>query len=198
MGRGEETRQLILAQAVKDASSLGIAGLTIGALAKKLGMSKSGLYAHFGSKEALQVAVIERAVEAFTDAVLRPAMRAQRGEPRVRALLEGWSRWHDEGSQRAGCLLIAATSELDDRPGPARERLLSQQRDLMDFIGSVVGVAQREGHFRKDLLPEQFAFEAYGLLLMHHLSRKLLQRADTEERIRLGIERLIKDAQTPT
>src|SRR3954470_4749744 len=121
MRKGEATRQAILDHAAAQASRIGLRGLSIGQLAEELALSKSGLFAHFQSKEALQVQVLEHAAANFVDRVVRPALAAPRGIPRLRALFEGWLAWGD--SQASGCIFVAAAAELDDQPGPARDRL---------------------------------------------------------------------------
>src|SRR5207247_6324762 len=120
MGKGELTRQAILERGLSLASRVGIEGLTIGALAETLALSKSGLYAHFKSKEALQLQVLDLAIERFTEVAVRPALAAPRGEPRGRALFDRWFRWVRD-SRLAGCPFVALATELDDRPGPVRE-----------------------------------------------------------------------------
>ena len=127
MGKGDQTRDAILERAVRLASQVGLEGLTIGRLAGALDLSKSGLFAHFASKETLQVQTLERAAERFVEVVLRPALAEPRGEPRLRALFERWLRWPQEVSQPGGCIFVQAAVELDDRPGPARDRLVALQ-----------------------------------------------------------------------
>src|SRR5262249_47874921 len=154
------------------ATKVGLEGLTIGRLAEDLGLSKSGLFAHFQSKEALQLAVVEYAAERFIDAAVKPSFTAPRGEPRIRALFEDWLSWPKRSGLTGGCFFVAASVELDDRPGPVRERLVHLQRDWLDTIGQAVRIAIAEGHFRKDVDPAQFAYEMYGLMLItHHCMR---------------------------
>ena len=124
MGKGEITRHAILERATALASRSGLEGISIGHLAEDLGLSKSGLFAHFGSKEALQVEILRFAAERFVENVVRPALAQPRGEPRVRAIFERWIAWDRSHSVPGGCLFVAAASELDDRPGPARDELV--------------------------------------------------------------------------
>ncbi|HXI20661.1 MAG TPA: hypothetical protein VNH46_06230, partial [Gemmatimonadales bacterium] len=121
MSKGLETRDTILHHATQLASKVGLCGLTIGTLAEDLALSKSGLFAHIGSKEQLQILVLERAAHDFIEAVVRPALREPRGEPRIRALFERWLAWDRDGLLPGGCVFVAAASELDDRPGPVRD-----------------------------------------------------------------------------
>lgn len=192
----EGTRQNILTHAVDLAARVGLGGLTIGGLAEATGLSKSGLFAHFGSKDALQVQVLESASDQFVESVVRPALRAPRGEPRVVELFERWLAWGLE--QSAGCVFTAATFELDDQPGPARDALVRLQRDWLDTLAQAARIAVREGHFRADLDPDQFAFELHGLMLVTHESGRLFREPTSTERARRGFDRLLRDARRPT
>jgi AcrR family transcriptional regulator len=192
--KGEETRRDILDHALCLASELGVEGLSIGALAARVGMSKSGLFAHFSSKDNLQVAVIEDASRRFVETVVLPALKKPRGEPRLRALFEGWLRWSQQDFMPGGCVFMAAAAELDDRPGPARERLVANQRDWLDTLAGAARIAVQEGHFRRDLDPEQFAFEALGMFASCAFYTRLLRAEDASARVRSGFDRLIGDA----
>ncbi len=185
MRKGELTRQAILGRAVSLASEVGLDGLTIGRLADDLALSKSGLFAHFQSKEALQVQVLDAAAERFLEVVVRPALKAPRGEPRLRALFEYWLAWPQAVPQPGGCLFVAAAVELDDRPGPARDALVRMQRDWLDTLATAVRAAVTEGHFGPATDPEQFAFELYGIMLGCHHAARLLRdpRALTHARV---------------
>jgi AcrR family transcriptional regulator len=197
MGKGEQTREAILERALNLASEVGLGGLSIGRLAEAADLSKSGLFAHFGSKEALQVQTLEHAAALFEQSVVRPALRAPRGEPRLRALFDNWLRWPRLVPQPGGCIFVAASVELDDRPGPARDRLVRLQRDWLDVIAGAVRIAVREGHFHRKVDPDQFAFELYGIMLVcHHVSR-LLRDGGAEERARRGFEALLARSRAP-
>ena len=176
------------------ASEVGLEGLTIGRLAEALDLSKSGLFAHFRSKEALQIQTLERAAARFEEAVIRPALRAARGEPRLRALFEGWLRWPKIVPQPGGCIFVAASVELDDRPGPARDKLVRLQRDWLDVIAGAVRIAIQEGHFDPKADSAQFAFELYGIMLVCHHTARLLRDPRAEERARHGFEALLARA----
>jgi AcrR family transcriptional regulator len=188
--KGEATRRAILDHAVGLASTVGLDGLTVGQLADELRMSKSGLFAHFRSKEALQVAVLEAAVGQFVDAVLRPALSAPRGEARLRALLDGWLRWALT-RKRGGCLFTAASMEFDDRPGPVRDRIASIQKDWIEFLTTCVRTGQDAGAFQPAVDPEQIAWELYGLMLATHQATRLLDDPRAEARVRASFDRLI-------
>ena len=170
MGKGEDTRTAILDQAVRLASRVGLSGLTIGTLADALELSKSGLFAHFQSKETLQVQVLGRASHIFVQVVVRPALAAPRGEPRVRAIFDRWLGWTERASLPGGCLFVAAATELD---------------------ANVVRTGIEEEHFRADLDAEQFAHELYGVMLGYHHSDRLLRDPRSAERARSAFESLV-------
>src|SRR4051812_15340536 len=154
------------------ANVVGVSGLSIGRLAEATGLSKSGLFAHFGSKEALDVAVVEEASRQFVQDVMVPALREPRGEPRVRALFERWLSW---GQRPGGCFFVGASAELDDRPGAPRDALAQASKDWIDELAKAARIGVREGHFRSDLDPEQFAFEEYGVMLGVHTFLRFLR-----------------------
>jgi AcrR family transcriptional regulator len=181
----------VLDQAVDVARRLGLSGLTIGSLASQAELSKSGVFGHFRSKEALQLQVLEHARAQFEDAVARPALRAPRGEPRVRALYERWVAWD---SKPGGCPFIAAATEFDDRPGAVRDRLVRDQRDMFDMIATIFRTGVAEGHFGADADPEQFAQDFYGVVLARHHTLRLLGDQRAEERARRALENLITAA----
>lgn len=194
MAKGEKTRVAILDKAVRLASELGLEGLSIGRLAGELSLSKSGLFAHFDSKEALQIDTLEHAREQFTATILRPALTAPEGEPRLRVLFERWLEWPRLVPQPGGCIFIAAGVELDDRPGEARAKLVSIAKDTVAMLTRLARRAQDVGHFRRDLDPEQFAFELEAIMLAFHRYNRLLRDAKALTRARASFERLIVDA----
>ena len=191
MRKGEATRDAILEHAVGLARRVGLEGLTIGRLADDLDLSKSGLFAHFGSKEALQVQVIEEAARQFVEEVMVKALTKPRGEPRVRAFFDAWLRW---GDRPGGCFFVAATTELDDRPGPARDTLVKTMRDWLDALATAARIAVEEGHFRKDLDAQQFAHELYSLMLGHHFFIRFLRDPKALQRTRRGFDALVAGA----
>lgn len=191
MTKGEETRQAILARAFELANVVGVSGLSIGRLAEATSLSKSGLFAHFGSKEALEVAVVEEASRVFVHEVMLPALREPRGEPRVRALFERWLTW---GQRPGGCFFVGASAELDDRPGPPRDALVQACKDWIDELTKAASIAIREGHFSKDLVAEQFAFEMYAIMLGAHTFLRFLRDPVALDRAREAFERLVTAA----
>ncbi|HEY9349229.1 MAG TPA: TetR/AcrR family transcriptional regulator [Acidothermales bacterium] len=183
----------MLDQAARTASEVGLRGVTIGTLADLTHMSKSGLFAHFGSKESLQLATVRHTRERFVDVVIRPALAVSRGEPRVRALFERWLEW-DTSELPGGCLFIAAASEFDDEPGPVHDELVRNQLDLGDTIARVFRSGIDEGHFRADADPEQFAFDLQGILLGYHQFSRLLADPLAEQRARGALDALLATA----
>lgn len=194
MAKGEETRHAILARAFELAKTVGLSGLSIGRLAEDTGLSKSGLFAHFGSKEALEVAVIGEAARHFVELVVAPALRHPRGEPRVRVLFERWIDW---GQRPGGCFFVGALAELDDRAGPPRDALMQSCKDWIDTLATAARIAVAEGHFRADLDPEQFAFEVYSIMLGFHAYQKALRESVSLDRARRSFERLLVSARAP-
>lgn len=196
MRKGEATRQTILDEARRLASRVGLGGLTIGSLAKSTQLSKSGLFAHFRSKESLQEQVLAHTTAQFVDLVVRPALAAPRGEPRMRELFERWLAWCR--SEPGGCLFFAAALELDDQPGPVRDRLVQDQRDFTDMIAQVFRTGIAEGHFRADAGPEQFAQDLDGVLLGYTLASRLLNDPLAEDRARRACDALLDAARATT
>lgn len=194
MGKGEETRHQIVSSALALASEVGLSGLSIGGLAERVGMSKSGLFAHFTSKENLQIAVLDAAVDRFIAMVVAPALRMPRGEPRVVRMFDGWLTFLQDAELPGGCVILGAATELDDQPGPARDRLVSSQRDWIETLEHAIRIAVREGHFRADLDHQQFAFEMYGVIQASHFRGRLMDAKDAHTRARTAFERLLRDA----
>lgn len=191
--KGEQTRGLILEHALHLSSEVGLEGLSIGALAKRLQMSKSGLYAHFASKEALQCELLDAAAARFIDVVLTPAIKRPRGEPRLRELFERWLRWERDGLS-GGCVFMVAAVEFDDRPGRVRERLVAHVRDMLGAVRRAARIAVEESHFAETTDCEQFAFEFWGVLLAYQHYRRLLGEALAGERARRAFEGLMDKA----
>lgn len=187
------TRIVILDTALKIASRNGIEGLTIGELAKAVGMSKSGLFAHFGGKDQLQLAVLQMAVDQFVDVVLRPAFKAPRGEPRIKALFKNWlDHLNDETMLPGGSVLIAASIELDDRPGPLRDFVQNSQKELISNVEKAARMAIEEGHFRRDLDIEQFAWSMYSFVLGYHHFKRMLEDPKAELHLKRSFKGLLE------
>jgi len=194
MAKGTETRDRILQHAMAIASEVGFEGLSIGGLAKSTEMSKSGLFAHFDSKEDLQIQVLAAARRSFVDNVVAPSFREARGEPRIRALFERWLTWEEGRVTPGGCPFVTASHEYDDRPGPVRDAVVAAQREWVEAIATATQIAMDEGHFRGDLDTEDFAFELYGIFLSFHLYFRLLNDPESRQRARTAFERLIESS----
>lgn len=189
--KGEQTRAAILDTALAVASKLGLEGLTIGSLADATGMSKSGLFAHFGSREELQLAVLEHAAQRYGESVLRPALKIERGLPRLRALFERWLDWTVASGLPGGCIMIAAAAEYDDRPGPIRDAVIANQGRGNAVCERAVRLAVEEGHLRTETDPEQIAFEMLGIVLAHHNHRRLLGDKEARKRALVAFDQLV-------
>jgi AcrR family transcriptional regulator len=189
--KGETTRSAILDHAVKLASQVGLSGITIGRLAQDLRLSKSGVFAHFQSKEALQVQVLETAAQRFVSEVVRPALAEPRGEPRLRSLFERWLNWAKSQQTPGGCLFVAASVELDDRPGPVRDRLVELQREWLALLGNVMRAGIAEKEFRPDTDLEQFAHDLYAVMLGYHHASRLLNDPRAEARAHAAFDSLL-------
>ena len=191
MAKGNATRNRIVEKALRAASVDGLEGMTLGKVAADLGMSKSGLFAHFDSKEALQVDVLSAAAEKFTEVVVLPALSAPRGEPRLRALFDHWLEWEQHESLPGGCVFMHAAAELDDRPGPAREALVYQQRRWLETLAKAVRMTIDAGHFRADVNPALFAFQLYGIVLSYYHSARLFRDPDAKSNAIAAFESLV-------
>jgi AcrR family transcriptional regulator len=195
VSKGEATRPAILSRAFELATVVGVSGLSIGRLAEATGLSKSGLFAHFGSKEALEVAVVEEASRQFVEEVMIPALRRPRGEPRIEALFDRWLAW---GTRPGGCFFVGASAELDDRPGPPRDRLVQAIKDWIDELGTAARIAVAERHFRPDLDPEQFAFELYSIMLGAHTFSRFLHCNTALGRAHTAFTDLLTSSRSPS
>ncbi|HEX3071171.1 MAG TPA: TetR/AcrR family transcriptional regulator [Thermoanaerobaculia bacterium] len=194
MSKGRQTREAVLDAAVAAASTSGLAAVSIGELARKVGMSKSGVFAHFESKENLQIEVLRSAVSHFIAEVVGPALKKPRGEARVRALFENWFDWSGNASLPGGCIFIAAASELDDKPGPVRDYLVSTQKEWLATLSQAVRIAVDEGQFRSDVDAQQLAHDFYSILLAYHHFSRLLQMPAARVRAFRSFEQLIESA----
>src|SRR3989454_6854874 len=196
--KGEQTREAILTHALGLATRVGFEGLTIGRLAEDLEMSKSGLFAHFRSKEALQLEILRTAGARMVETVVKPALTVRRGEPRLRALFERWLAWEQSPSLPGGCPFMAASFELDDRPGPVRDFVVQNLRDWIDTIAGAARIAVQEGHFRADLDCEQFAQDCQGIGLGFVHASRLMRDPKARARADAAFEALVRAARTPS
>lgn len=166
-GKRASTRDLILDHAYALARHDGLEGLSIGALATDVGMSKSGVFAHFGSREDLQLAVLDTGTRRFMARVLLPALKQPRGLPRLRAIVANWFEWGRE--HQSGCVLLSAASEYDGRDGALHDCVVQQQAGWRGELQKAVDHAVQQGHLVADTDADQLAFEIYALMLgLHH------------------------------
>ena len=190
MSKGQQTKTAILDEAVGIASQIGFNALSIGQLADSTGMSKSGLFAHFKSKETLQLETLQRAQDRFNDLVIRPALSAPRGIKRVQTLFDRWLDWETD-ALTGGCIFVAATIEFDDQPGPMRDAVVRCQQDWLEFVATVAGTAVSEGDFRADLDIEQFAFQLQVLMLGYHHAGRLMRDPQARNHTRRALDQLL-------
>jgi len=192
MTKGEDTRLAILDRAASLASRIGLEALSIGRLADEMSMSRSGLFAHFGAKEALQLAVLTHAGQSFVELVVLPAFQAPRGEPRLTATFENWLQLVAATQYEGGSLFVQASTEFDDRPGPVQDLVRAQQKRWIASVARSARLARDEGHFCADLDPEQFAFEFHSLLIGYHYLFRLIRDPQAEQRVREAFRRLLE------
>jgi len=193
LAKGEATRRAILARAVGIVSRVGYEGLSIGALAEETRLSKSGLFAHFKSKEALQLGVMQEVINRYIERVIQPALAARRGEARLRVLFERKLQWICGLSETRGCLLQKAALEYDNRPHhPVRERLIQALRDWQEVLVRSAAAAVEEGELRADLDGAQFAYDFDGILMMYQQAHGLMRDRNAEERARRAFESLLE------
>jgi AcrR family transcriptional regulator len=189
--KGQQTRAVILEAALGLASHMGLEGLSIGALAEVTQMSKSGVFAHFGSREELQIAVIREYHTRFEEEVFFPAVREGRGLPRLRALFERWVR-RVSVEVDSGCIYISGAVEFDDRPGPVRDALASMVRAWQSALERAIRLSIEAGHLRADTDSLQMLFEVHGLILALHHDARFLRLPGATDRARVGFDRIVQ------
>lgn len=182
--RGLRTREAILARAVDIASAHGLEGLTVGSLAEQLRMSKSGLFAHFGSKEELQLATVEKARLTFIEEVTKPAITARKGMPRLWRLIDLWLALVERHVFRGGCFFTAASFEFDSRRGVVRDRIAAVMHEWIGVITRAVYEAQKAGHVDPKVDPTRLAFEVHALAMGAHWAFQLLDDRQAYSRAR--------------
>lgn len=187
-GRGAETRAAILERAVDLASVEGLEGLTIGRLASELEMSKSGLFAHFGSKQELQLATVEAAAIRFRRAVIEPALDAPDGAPRLRAMADAYLAHVDAGAYSGGCFWASTSAEYDDRPGPVRDAIATAVDAWLKELERQAGIAGLAN-------PDRVAFELYAVVMGANSRFRLSDNRRVFEYAREATERLLAGAQ---
>lgn len=190
LSKGEETRATILREAVRQASSEGYAALTIGTLAERTGLSKSGLFAHFGSKEELQIATLDEAVRIYNEVAFLPALQAPRGLKRLIALFDNWLNWTARGELKA-CPMMIASSEFHDSAGAMRDAVVEHMQRLHDATVRSVEMTIDTGEFAADTDAEQFAFELFGIIATCYRARTLFNSKDANRRAKTAFDRLV-------
>jgi AcrR family transcriptional regulator len=188
-------RAKLLASGLHMISQEGLGGVTLGRLAQQVGISKSGVFAHFHSKDQVQIALLDHSAELAARRVVEPALREPDGLPRLRALVANWFGWAERASLPGGCPVAAAMFELDDVDGPVRDKVAQMSEE---WSALVVGAVQRAvdlGHLRADLDVEQFVWELFGMYLGHHASSRFVRYAGADERAKTALDGLFARAQ---
>jgi len=195
--RGLRTRTAILRRAVDIASVEGLEGLTVGRLAEDLGMSKSGLFAHFGSKEDLQLATVEMARQIFIEQITRPALSAPKGMPRLWSIIDRWLAYIERGIFKGGCFFTAASFEFDSREGPVRDRIAEIMREWIGVLTRALEEAQKAGHIAVDIDMKRLTFEIQSIAIGGHWASQLLDDHDSYSRSRATILDKLRGIATP-
>jgi AcrR family transcriptional regulator len=189
--KGQQTKAAIVDAALGLATQIGLEGLSIGALAEVTQMSKSGVFAHFGSREELQISVIREYHSRFEDEVFYPAMREPRGLPRLRALFAYWMK-RTSVEIDSGCIYISGAVEFDDRAGPVRDALASSVMTWHAAMKRAIQVAKEEGHLRADVDEDQMLFEIHGLILALHYEARFLKNPGSIARANAGFDNILR------
>ena len=189
---GQRTRERILASGLDMLSKDGLAGVSLGALAEQVGMSKSGLFAHFRTKDAVQIALLDAAVELGSRQIGPAAEAAEPGLPRLATVFRAWCGWAARAGLPGGCPLAAAAFETDDGGGAIRERLAAIEKAWREQLSGYVREAVAAGHLRADLDVEQFVWELNGIYLAHHVSERFHRSADAGRRANVAFEALVE------
>ena len=190
MQKGQQTRATILEAALTLASHMGLEGLSIGALAEVTQMSKSGVFAHFGSREELQISVVREYHQRFEQEVFFPALDAPRGLPRLRAMYDNWMK-RTSTEIDSGCIYISGAVEFDDRAGPVRDALAESVNIWLAAMTRAIVASMNEGHLRADADEKQIAFEIHALILALHYEARFLRAPGSMDRARLGFENIL-------
>jgi len=190
MLKGQQTKQAIVQAAVSMGTQVGLEGLSIGHLAERMHMSKSGVFAHFGSREELQISVIREYFASFEQEVFYPAMQAPKGLPRVRALFDNWMK-RVAVELQSGCIFISGAVEFDDRPGPVRDALVHSVQTWLQALYRAVVQAKQCGHLTPDADEQQVAFEIHALILALHYEARFLKNPGSLARANRGFDDIL-------
>ena len=188
--KGQHTKQVILEAALGLSTQVGLEGLSIGVLAEIAHMSKSGVFAHFGSREDLQISVINEYFHRFEQEIFYPSLKVPRGLPRVKALFHNWMKRVAVEIQ-SGCIFISGAVEFDDRPGPVRDALASSVQTWLNALNRAVVLAKQCGHLLPDADEQQMAFEIHGLILALHYEARFLQNPGSIARANQGFDNIL-------
>jgi AcrR family transcriptional regulator len=194
MKNAVSTRERILKQGLALMSQAGLSGVTLGVLADQVGMSKSGLFAHFRSKEEVQIGLLGYMDQVGRALFIQPAMNAPEGLPRLKALVQGWFGWAQRAGLPGGCPVAAGLFEFDDIESPVRDKILAMEGQWRVFLTKLVQRAIALGHLRSDLDVEQFIWELSGIYLSHHAAHRFLRSRDADKRAHLAFAALIERA----
>jgi AcrR family transcriptional regulator len=188
--KAEQTKATIIDAALRLASQIGLEGLSIGALAEVTQMSKSGVFAHFGSREELQISVVREYFARFERDVFMPTLSVNRGIPRLKALFANWMVQVGHEIQ-SGCIFISGAVEFDDRSGPVRDALEQSMMTWLTAVNRSVALAIEMGHLSSAADPKQVVFEIHGLILALHYEAKFIKSPRSMERARVGFDNLM-------
>jgi AcrR family transcriptional regulator len=194
MGNAVSTRERILDQGLALMSQSGLEGVTLGVLADQVGMSKSGLFAHFRSKEEVQIRLLEHTAEVGVAHIIAPSMKEPEGLPRLKALVRNWLGWAARAGLPGGCPVAAGMFEFDDVEGPIRNKILEMEAEWRGLLTKTVTESIALGHLRSDLDVAQFVWELCGIYLSHHAAQRFLKSPDADRRARTAFEALLKRA----
>ena len=188
------THERILEQGLALMSQSGLTGVTFGLLAAQVGMSKSGLFAHFRSKEDVQIGLLRHTAQFVEAQVVQPAMRADEGLPRLQALVRNWFGWAQRAGLPGGCPVAAGLFEFDDVEGAVRNEILAMESQWRGLLKQLVHQAVDQGHLRSDLDVDQFVWELCGIYLSHHAAHRFLRAADADSRAQTAFQALLERA----
>ena len=190
MQKGQQTKLAIVEAALGLSTQIGLEGLSIGVLAEVTQMSKSGVFAHFGSREELQISVIREYFSRFEQEVFYPALHEPRGLPRVKALFANWMK-RVAIEIHSGCIFISGAVEFDDRPGPVRDALATSVQTWLNAMLRAVELAKQCGHLQPNADEHQMAFEIHGLILALHYEARFLKNPGSIERANQGFDNIL-------
>jgi AcrR family transcriptional regulator len=194
MGSAKTTRDRILERGLALMSQSGLERVTLGVLADQVGMSKSGLFAHFRSKEEVQISLLEYTVEFANARVVAPAMKAEDGLPRLKVLVANWFGWAQRAGLPGGCPVAAGLFEFDDIEGPVRDKIQQLESAWRDLLTGIVRQAVSLGHFQRGLDVDQFVWELSGIYLGHHAAHRFLRSPDADRRAQTAFQALLERA----